>query len=98
MPSSWVVYPRRHVTSFLDLPPDWTYRVQQALRTLHRLNLATGAVTFGYNDGVEAGQTVTHGHTWIIARGEGEAGLECELLGYGTVIARQKFRAAGILI
>lgn len=85
VPGSWLVYPRRHLTHFLEMPGNWTSSVQQAVRLL---GLQSG---FGTSDnwGKEAGQTVEHGHTWVIDR-TGEEGLPSENLGQSTVLLRMR--------
>lgn len=89
LPGCWLVFPRRHVTSLLDLPDNWTASVKQAVRHL--------GLDYDYNtsenSGPKAGQTAPHIHTWIIGR-QREAGLLCENTGLAGIL--RQIRELGI--
>lgn len=84
MPKTWLVYPRAHLTSYNEMPDNWTASVKQAIRTLG----IDQPFCTGENWGKKAGQTVFHGHTWIIGRDGDESGLFTENTGLASLIFR----------
>ena len=83
MSGSWLVYPRVHATSIEMMPDHWLESVRRALRILDLGDQSYGTST---NWGPAAGQTTPHAHTWIILRGNGEAGLLSENRGLATIL------------
>jgi hypothetical protein len=65
MPGVYLVFPRIHVEDFMDMPDDWTASEKDAASFL---GLPGRALNFSVNWGEDAGQTVPHGHSWIIDR------------------------------
>lgn len=70
-----LVLPRRHVASVFDLSREeqasvWTLvaEVRDRLRERHRPD----AFTVGINDGLAAGQTISHAHVHVIPRHLGD--------------------------
>jgi hypothetical protein len=59
MPNTWLVYPRAHLTSYNEMPDNWSGCVKQAIRIL---GIEQPFCT-SENWGKKAGQTVAHGHT-----------------------------------
>jgi hypothetical protein len=86
MPGCWLVYPREHVTTLEKMPDNWTASIKHAISLL---DLGQPYCTSD-NWGRDAGQTVSHGHTWIIARGDAEEGLLTHQLGLATIVFRTK--------
>lgn len=83
IPDTWLVYPRAHITQFMDMPDTWTMSLQDAVRILG----LEADFNVGDNWGRAAGQTVEHGHTWIMRR-SAEDGLLTENTGLATIILR----------
>jgi diadenosine tetraphosphate (Ap4A) HIT family hydrolase len=92
MPEAWLVSPRKHLVEFLDMPDDWTRSVKEAVRFL---GIGKPFCTSD-NWGREAGQTIAHGHTWIIGRGWAEDGLLSQNMGLATILLR--IRQHGIVL
>lgn len=86
IPDTWLVYPRTHATTMNDMPDTWTGSVKHAIRIL---DIEQPYCT-GENWGREAGQTIGHGHTWIMKRGIAEEGLVTENTGLATILLRAK--------
>lgn len=62
-----LVVPRRHVTSYEGLSGSFHDLVAAAVRRLKRESGCT-SVNVTTNDGPDAGQTMEHFHTWVVAR------------------------------
>ncbi len=86
IPQCWLVFPRYHVTSFMQLPATWTSSVQCAVWHLG----IESPFCISSNWGKAAGQTSEHAHDWVIGRGFGEEGLLSENTGLATIIDRIK--------
>lgn len=71
----YLVIPKRHVTSCLDLnEPEWgesKYLINKAKNIMKVCNLYHD-FNVGWNDGKYAGQTVMHAHIHIIGRKKGD--------------------------
>lgn len=89
IPDTWLVYPRAHLTTFLVMPDNWTASVKESIRILGLERFRHPFCTSD-NWGSKVGQTVRHGHTWIMKRGEGEEHLLSENIGMATMLLRIK--------
>jgi len=85
MPGTWLVYPRQHVTERWYLPTDWAVSIEQALEYLRDHGELATSFNTSENWGPAAGQTVPHGHAWIVNRAD-EAGLLGENTGLATLL------------
>lgn len=81
MEGCWLVFPREHVTSYMEMPYDWTESVRIAVYSLGLQE----PFCISENWGKAAGQTAEHGHTWIIQRG-GDEGLLSHERGLATLV------------
>lgn len=79
----YTLFTRKHITSYMDLPDNWTGCQKQALA---QLELPERAFNISSNSGFAAGERMGHPHDWIIPRGYGEDGLLCEDTGWATVL------------
>jgi hypothetical protein len=86
IPDTWLVYPRKHLTTLIDMPNNWTGCVKQAVAILG----IDQPYCTGENWGRLAGQTVDHGHTWVMKRNVGEEGFLTERIGLATILLRVK--------
>lgn len=82
IPRVWLLFPRSHVATPLEMPDDWERCKKEVVRLL---GLGT---SFNYSDnwGSEAGQTIGHAHTWIIERGQGTEGPLTRGTGLATIL------------
>ena len=66
----------RHVESFFDLTPeeyaDCMVLIKTSRKTLRELDKTISGFNIGVNDGVDAGQTITHCHIHLIPRRKGD--------------------------
>ena len=71
-----LIVPRRHVSSFrLLTPEEWQAIARLSQRQAARLQEKDPTITgfnFGFNDGIDAGQTVFHAHAHLIPRRHGD--------------------------
>jgi len=86
IPDTWLIYPRAHLTTLIDMPNNWTGSVKQAVAMLG----IDQPYCTGENWGRLAGQTVEHGHTWVMQRNVGEDGLMTERVGLATILLRAR--------
>jgi len=64
-PGNYLIIPKAHVESPLELPADWWQAMQEQLRNIPELS---GDYNISLNVGPAAGQTVKHLHFWVIPR------------------------------
>jgi hypothetical protein len=86
IPETWLNFSRVHAETLDEMPDHWTACNKRAVRTL---GIGTPFCT-SENWGKEAGQTLRHGHSWIIGRGILETGLISENTGLATILLRIK--------
>jgi len=71
-----LIIPKRHVESYFDLTPeeyiDCIVLIKTAKKTLCELDKTISGFTIGINDGVDAGQTISHCHIHLIPRRKGD--------------------------
>lgn len=71
-----LIIPKRHVESYFDLTPeeyaDCMVLIKTAKKTLCELDKTISGFNIGVNDGVDAGQTVSHCHIHLIPRRKGD--------------------------
>jgi len=67
-----LIIPKRHVKSFFDLTPeeiaDCMVLIKTSKKTLCELDKTISGFNIGVNDGVDAGQTISHCHIHLIPR------------------------------
>lgn len=71
-PGCYLVVPKQHIESILDLPVNWQSSVADLLRSLPEIQ-AGEHFNLSYNQGYIAGQRVSHVHAWVIIRSSNEA-------------------------
>lgn len=64
-PGNFLIIPKEHIESPLDLPDTWWRDVKELLAKLPEL---PATYNISLNLGKEAGQTIKHLHFWIIPR------------------------------
>lgn len=74
MHDRFLIIPKEHVESVLDLPSDWHRVMQQLLRDHFGQIMAEGSFNLSFNQGQEAGQRVGHVHCWLIFRSKHSEG------------------------
>jgi len=71
-----LIIPKRHVESYFDLTPeeyaDCMVLIKTSKKTLCELDKTISGFNIGVNDGVDAGQTITHCHIHLIPRRKGD--------------------------
>jgi diadenosine tetraphosphate (Ap4A) HIT family hydrolase len=88
MPGCYLVIPKIHVESVIELPERWHARLVELL--VHIPEFAAGVpFNLSYNQGRAAGQRVSHVHGWVVFR-EGEAGTAAYEKGLKALIERCK--------
>jgi diadenosine tetraphosphate (Ap4A) HIT family hydrolase len=74
-PGHTLVIPKRHVVSIFELPQEDLNHLAAAVAKVRKILKAKyqpDAFNIGINDGLAAGQTVTHAHIHIIPRKAGD--------------------------
>ncbi|MCB9802947.1 HIT domain-containing protein [Candidatus Nomurabacteria bacterium] len=72
MQGRYLIIPKQHIESILDLPVNWQNSVAELLRLIPEVQ--EGAhFNLSYNQGSVAGQRVPHVHGWVIIRHIDEA-------------------------
>lgn len=83
----YLIFPRLHVESFMDMPRDWQGSIQDAIAFLERDGVLVDNTSANLSK--RGGQTVPHGHTWLIDRSMlKEKGLMSENTGFATLMYR----------
>ncbi len=91
MPNHYLIIPKVHAESILDLPAIWQASLNELLRYLIVTRAKPGvSFNLSYNQGREAGQRVSHVHAWIIFRGD-ESGTPSHELGLATLLERMNY-------
>ena len=71
-----LIIPKRHVESYFDLTPeefaDCMVLIKTSKKTLCELDGTISGFNIGVNDGVDAGQTISHCHIHLIPRRKGD--------------------------
>lgn len=75
----FLIIPKDHVESVLDLPSGWHGAVQQLLRGHFGQTMAERSFNLSFNQGQEAGQRIVHIHCWLIFRDKCSEGGASEL-------------------
>jgi diadenosine tetraphosphate (Ap4A) HIT family hydrolase len=86
LPHRYLIIPKAHIESVLDLPDTWHARMAELICSLpeHESGLP---FNISYNEGVAAGQRIKHTHAWVIFR-HGEEGSHTENLGLSALLAK----------
>jgi len=71
-----LIIPKRHVESYFDLTPeeyiDCIVLIKTSKKTLCELDKTISGFNIGVNEGVDAGQTISHCHIHLIPRRKGD--------------------------
>jgi len=71
-----LIIPKRHIESFFDLTAeeyaDCMVLIKTSKKTLCELDRTISGFNIGINDGVDAGQTISHCHIHLIPRRKGD--------------------------
>ncbi|MCE9628445.1 MAG: HIT domain-containing protein [Candidatus Vogelbacteria bacterium] len=85
----FLIIPKEHVESIIDLPSDWHGATQQLLSDHFGQTIAGRSFNLSFNQGQEAGQRVGHVHCWLIFRDKHSEGAASEL-GLSSLIDKMR--------
>lgn len=85
MTGCYLIIPKQHVESALDMPDNWHAEVKELVRMTPEYIQGKRAFNISQNQGKDAGQRVNHCHTWLIFR-EGENDKKSYQLGLKALI------------
>ena len=71
-----LIIPKRHVESFFELTPEEYADCMILIKTIRKIlckqDVTITGFNIGVNDGIDAGQTITHCHVHLIPRRKGD--------------------------
>ncbi len=91
-PGFYLIIPKQHIESLLDLPGLWQTCVADLLRHIPEIQ-AGKHFNLSYNQGHVAGQRVSHVHAWVIIRSDSEV-EETRHLGLASLISNPNKQTA----
>jgi histidine triad (HIT) family protein len=89
MPGCYLLIPKIHTESVIDLPICWQGSVYILLRAIPEVAEGRTDWNLNYNSGKWAGQRVPHTHGWVVFRSEEESESTREL-GLATIVRRSR--------